>query len=910
MELIHLPIPIKKNVKITSFFIIICLFVGAVFLGCSAGSGGGGGGGGGDAPEMDVTLDGADVPDETVDYDIGTIQWSGAETLIVNFTIANSGNLDLNLTGNPDKIELTGDAEFTKDESGTGAVLAGSTSTTFEITFTPVAEGQCSAEISIANDDDDENPYNFSIIAEAIAPASEINVKQDTTDILNGTLYDFENVQVGGSSIVTFTIENLGLLDLNLTGGPSLVELAGDAQFTLESDAATPVASMGSTTFDIKYSPDVEANHTAIVSIANDDADENPYTFTVSGNGVVPASEMNVKQDATDIASGTGSHDFGTVLIGSPENVTFTIENTGMLELNLTGGPSLIDISGDTEFTLDTDAATPVAASGSTIFIITYTPTAAVTNNATVSIANDDSDENPYTFTISGHGQSLAPVINGIAAGSYNTDQAFTLAGVDAGSTGYYSTNNGADWIEYTGEVTISTEGDYRVVAKQIDALLQESAVSSPSIDVTIDKTSPDPPAGLDLDASDDTGDSDTDNITKNPSGLTISGTAEANADIDVSSDIDGSVGSTTADGSGDWSVEISLTENVHDITAVATDAADNSSGDSAALQITVDTTPPATPSRPDLDAGDDSNITDDDITYTYQDLTFTGTADAGIDLALSSDLEGELASGNADGGGNYTFDLIDIVNNNTTHDITVTATDVAGNTATSSVLSVTFDTIAPVFRTDKFGTTDRVVVVDAGDESNFTTESNVTSTWNSGTKQVELKDLAGNTDTRDMVYEGAEADGLRTAVETDAAADDVIYVMAGQYDIASELNVGVNMTIKGEGSSSFINQQTASGESAIYLAVNGLTVYIEGLKLDCLDWNIIRAGFNTVDLYVKNITKGPVTAQYLVTIIGNAYYWVSGSGYVAAQNGVDGWEFALIWWRFMGANDTVYWTE
>ncbi len=45
MELVHLPIMTKKNVKILNFYLIISLFVGAVFLGCSAGSGGGGGGG-------------------------------------------------------------------------------------------------------------------------------------------------------------------------------------------------------------------------------------------------------------------------------------------------------------------------------------------------------------------------------------------------------------------------------------------------------------------------------------------------------------------------------------------------------------------------------------------------------------------------------------------------------------------------------------------------------------------------------------------------------------------------------------------------------------------------------------------------------------------------------------------------
>jgi hypothetical protein len=121
-------------------------------------------------------------------------------------------------------------------------------------------------------------------------------------------------------------------------------------------------------------------------------------------------------------------------------------------------------------------------------------------------------------------------------------------------------------------------------------------------------------------------------------------------------------------------------------------------------------------------------------------------------------------------------------------------------------------------------------------------------------------------------------------------------------------------MTIKGEGISSFINQQSQSNESALYLALNDVTVYIEGLKLDCMNWNIIRSGNNIIDVYLKNITKGSVTSECLVTIMGSASYWVSGSGYVQAVDGVDGWTYENMYgqwrWRFMGENDTTYWTE
>ena len=40
-----------------------------------------------------------------------------------------------------------------------------------------------------------------------------------------------------------------------------------------------------------------------------------------------------------------------------------------------------------------------MAASGTTTFTITFTPASIGAKTATVTIANDDADENPYTFT-------------------------------------------------------------------------------------------------------------------------------------------------------------------------------------------------------------------------------------------------------------------------------------------------------------------------------------------------------------------------------------------------------------------------------------------------------------------------------------------------------------------------------
>ena len=110
---------------------------------------------------------------------------------------------------------------------------------------------------------------------------------------------------------------------------------------------------------------------------------------------------------------------------------------------------------------------------------------------------------------------------------------------------------------------------------------------------IIIDTTPPDAPSTPDLAAADDTGFSDSDNITKNTSALTFSGTAEVGSLVKLFVDGGDSGSSNIADGSGNWIIDISLAAGVHSITATATDAAGNTSLASSALSVTIDTTAP-----------------------------------------------------------------------------------------------------------------------------------------------------------------------------------------------------------------------------------------------------------------------------------------------------------------------------
>lgn len=127
--------------------------------------------------------------------------------------------------------------------------------------------------------------------------------------------------------------------------------------------------------------------------------------------------EMDVKGNGVSIIDGdstpaTSDHtDFGTVDVSTGTLTrTFTIENIGTAALNLTGASPYIVISGTNaaDFTVTAVPTTPIAAAGSTTFSITFDPSAAGTRTATITIANDDSNENPYNFNIIGLGTNSA----------------------------------------------------------------------------------------------------------------------------------------------------------------------------------------------------------------------------------------------------------------------------------------------------------------------------------------------------------------------------------------------------------------------------------------------------------------------------------------------------------------------
>ncbi len=126
-------------------------------------------------------------------------------------------------------------------------------------------------------------------------PISEMVVKGNSTIIANGdntpSLTDhtnFGNIEAALGTIVrTFTIDNIGTGALNLTGTSPYVSISGAhaGDFTVSQAPSTPIAASSSTTFKITFDPSIVGVRTAVVSIANNDSNKNPYTFTIQGTG-------------------------------------------------------------------------------------------------------------------------------------------------------------------------------------------------------------------------------------------------------------------------------------------------------------------------------------------------------------------------------------------------------------------------------------------------------------------------------------------------------------------------------------------------------------------------------------------------------------------------------------------------
>jgi hypothetical protein len=108
--------------------------------------------------------------------------------------------------------------------------------------------------------------------------------------------------------------------------------------------------------------------------------------------------EIQVLDGAADIPDGIGNVNFGITTVGTPIYKTFTVRNAGTADLTLI---EPIDVPAGFGVA-NSFGSTALAPGSSTTFVVRLDAVAAGVYRGSLQFANNDGDENPFSFSLSG----------------------------------------------------------------------------------------------------------------------------------------------------------------------------------------------------------------------------------------------------------------------------------------------------------------------------------------------------------------------------------------------------------------------------------------------------------------------------------------------------------------------------
>jgi|GEM_PF-2299728 autotransporter-associated beta strand protein/VCBS repeat-containing protein len=521
---------------------------------------------------------------------------------------------------------------------------------------------------------------------------SGTNTYTGATTINGGTLSVTGTMNGSGAGVVTVnagTLEGSGIINSAVTVNDGAILSAGVA------------ANTGTLTINGNLFLDENSTLSATLSgasdydkvVVNGSVELNNAQLTLSGDYVVPAAAEAqsfelLSNDGSDAISGTfASLSSGATKTFNGVDLTSAYDGSTGNDFLLTGpeAASVTDVSATTDDghykVGDTIAITLAFSKVVTVDATNGTPQLTLETGTTDRVANytSGSGSNTLTFT-------------------YTIQEGDTSSDLDYISTAALSLNGG----------TIKNGTDDAILTLPTP---NSSGSLAANKAIVIDTTAPDAPGAPDLKASDDTGSSNSDNVTSNTSGsFRVAG---SNGDIITLYDTDG----TTVLGTGTVSsgyVDISVTglaSGEHTLTAKATDAAGNVSVASSGLTVTIDTSAPTlTSSTPADDAV--NIVVSSDLSLTFSEALIKGTGTiALINVTTGETVETfDIASSNAVSlsGSTLTINPTDDLEEATAYAIQIANTallDSAGNTfagigdnTTLSFTTGVTDSAAPTF--------------------------------------------------------------------------------------------------------------------------------------------------------------------------------------------------------------------
>ncbi|OBV38943.1 Ig-like domain-containing protein, partial [Janthinobacterium psychrotolerans] len=598
-----------------------------------------------------ATVTGTDISNGYIDVTItsGTLGVDGSKTITARVTDV-AGNVGT----------AGGSVSFTLDTSAPGApttalVLTAATDSGSSATDGRTSNTSPSFQVSLAGTNAVAGD-TIELLLGGAALGTPVLATLSASDITRGTIdlsLGSNTLGSDGSKTVTARVTdvagNIGtaggaatiVLDTTAPGAPAAIAMtAGSDSGSSNADGITNVST-----------PVMRVSLTGTNAVAND-------TIELLLGGAAMSTPVRGTVSATDVSNGYIDVAITSGNLGSDGVKAITARLTDAAGNTGSAGGAL-------SFTLDTT--------------VNATPGVPALSSASDSgRSNSDRNTNVTTPTITG------TAVAGSTVSLYDSDGSTVLGTALADGSGAWS-------------ITSSTlaDGAHQLRARSTDAAGNISLASA-TLAITIDTSAPAQPTAPTLDTASDSGSSNSDRITSITT-PTISGSAENLSTITVY-DSDGTtvLGTTTANGSGAWSIPSStLADGVHNLTVKATDAAGNTSVVSSALQITIATVGVA-PTGLALAPSSDSGVSSVDGITSITMPTVTGTAPANSIVTLY-DSDGSTVLGTATATGGTWSITPTVALAEGAHTLTAKAFDLVGNTsAASSVLAITIDTRAP----------------------------------------------------------------------------------------------------------------------------------------------------------------------------------------------------------------------
>ena len=240
--------------------------------------------------------------------------------------------------------------------------------------------------------------------AEITVLGNGASITDGDTSPSNTDFTDFGSATQGGAAVVrTFTVRNDGGSTLTL-GTPTLPAgfslMAGDP-------LVSSLAPGASDTFQVQMSTTSTGTKSGQISISNNDSNESPFNFSITGtvNAAATPAEITVLGNGASITDGdtspsnTDFTNFGSATQDGAAVVrTFTVRNDGGSTLTL-GTPTLPAgfslMAGD-------PLVSSLAPGASDTFQVQMGTTSTGTKSGQISISNNDSNESPFNFSITG----------------------------------------------------------------------------------------------------------------------------------------------------------------------------------------------------------------------------------------------------------------------------------------------------------------------------------------------------------------------------------------------------------------------------------------------------------------------------------------------------------------------------